>query len=50
MTDSASPEGNLNTFTLKSHTNFVGRVQTVEWATGMEYWNGILDWITGLSF
>jgi len=22
-----------------------GRVQTVEWTTGMEYWTGLLEWL-----
>ena len=25
-----------------------GTVETVEWTTGMDYWNGLLEWTTGM--
>jgi len=29
----------------KQYVRKLGRVQTVEWTTGMEYWTGLLEWL-----
>ena len=26
-----------------------GNVNSLEWSGGMEYWNGVLDWTTGVG-
>ena len=32
-----------------SPKHLAGSLKTVDWTTGLDYWTGLLDWITGLA-